>query len=112
MLLHGAPAQIATDNSEQLLSLDHYVGVRSTVPSISGQMAQIYVRERTKAGTVLRGGALWIGLLYSSTVRGLRRSRIRRGVSGYSWMAYLAKEGFDVFSLDIAGYGHRPGPRR
>jgi pimeloyl-ACP methyl ester carboxylesterase len=31
----------------------------------------------------------------------------------YSWMAYLAKEGFDAFSMDTTGYGRstRPAPR-
>ena len=30
----------------------------------------------------------------------------------YSWMAYLARAGFDVFSVDMTGYGRstRPAP--
>jgi len=45
------------DDSERLVAVDHYVPVRSTVPAIAGQTAQIYVREVTRAGAVLRAGA-------------------------------------------------------
>ncbi|MGC1322769.1 MAG: hypothetical protein WA849_11355 [Candidatus Udaeobacter sp.] len=46
------------DDSEQPLTVDHYVSVRSTAPSMSGQIAQIYVRERLRASTVLRAASL------------------------------------------------------
>ncbi len=39
----------AADDSDQLLTVDHYVRVRSTVPAIAGQPARLYVRERAKA---------------------------------------------------------------
>ena len=52
-----APMTFAED-SEQLLTVDHYVGIKSTVPAISGQTTQIYVRERTKAATALRSSSL------------------------------------------------------
>ena len=42
------------DDGERLLTIDHYVAVKSTVPAIAGQPAQIYVRERMQAGTALR----------------------------------------------------------
>jgi pimeloyl-ACP methyl ester carboxylesterase len=106
-----APAR--ADDGEKLLSLDHYVSVKSTAPAINGQNAQIYVREVTLANTVLRGGP--------------RADRVVLFVHGagtpaevsfdvpyqdYSWMAYLAKAGFDVFSMDMTGYGRstRPAP--
>jgi acetyl esterase/lipase len=89
------------DDGERLLTLDHYVRLRSTVPAIAGQPAQIYLRERVKAATVLRAQTL--------------RDRVVLFVHGagtpaevafdvpyqdYSWMAYLARAGFDVFSID------------
>src|SRR2546428_13795206 len=42
------------DDSEKLLTIDHYVWVRSTVPAIAGHTSQIYVRERVQAGVALR----------------------------------------------------------
>jgi len=41
------------DDGERLLSVDHYVGVRSAVPATAGQTAEIYVREVVRAGTAL-----------------------------------------------------------
>ena len=42
------------EDSRELLTIDHYVQVRSTVPAIEGQNVQLYVRERVEAGTALR----------------------------------------------------------
>src|SRR5436305_234226 len=53
-LLASAPS---ADDGEKLLTIDHYVRVKSTVPAIAGQLAQIYVRERVQAGTALRAPA-------------------------------------------------------
>ena len=44
------------DDGERLVRIDHYVGVRSTVPAIAGQMTSIYVREVVRVGTALRDG--------------------------------------------------------
>ena len=48
-------APIVGDDSGQLLTIDHFVRVKSTVPAIAGQQAQLYVRERVLAGMVARG---------------------------------------------------------
>jgi len=36
-------------DSGQLLSIDHFVRVKSTAPAMNGQFAQVYVRERVVA---------------------------------------------------------------
>ena len=41
-----ASTVVSAEDGDQLLTIDHYVRVKSTVPSIAGQIAQIYVRER------------------------------------------------------------------
>src|SRR5437762_9338627 len=99
------------DDGEQLLTIDHYVRFQSTVPAMAGQAAQIYVRERVKAGAVLRGaivndrvalvvhGAGWGGPEAFDTP-----------YQDYSWMAYLARAGFDVFAVDMTGYGRSSRP--
>ena len=56
------------DDSARLLRVDHYVRVHSTVPAISGQTSQIYVREVVQAGVALRGPAP-IGWRSSCTAR-------------------------------------------
>jgi pimeloyl-ACP methyl ester carboxylesterase len=99
------------DDGGCLLSIDHFVGVRSTVPAISGQTTQIYVREVALSTTVTRGAA--------------RTDRVALFVHGAgvpgevsfdvpfqdcSWMAYLARAGFDVFAMDFTGYGKSTRP--
>ncbi len=51
-LLMGGPAAFG-DDGQRLLSVDHYVRVKSTAPAIAGQDALIYVREVVLAGTRL-----------------------------------------------------------
>src|SRR3954466_10919365 len=99
------------DDSARLLTVDHYVRVKSTVPAIAGQDVPIYVRERVQAGSALRS--------VSNT------DRVALFVHGagtpaevafdvpqrdYSWMAYLANAGFDVFAMDTTGYGRSTRP--
>ena len=101
----------AADDSEQLLTVDHYVRVRSTVPAIAGQPAQIYVRERAKAGTVLRGSTFADRVVLFVHGAGTP-AEVAFDVpyKDYSWMAYLASAGFDVFSMDATGYGRSTRP--
>ncbi len=103
---------VTADDGARLLRLDHYVQVRSAVPAIAGQSTQIYVREVVEAATVLRTG-------------GPAQDRVALFIHGagtpaevafdvpyqdYSWMAYLAHAGFDVFSMDMTGYGRSTRP--
>src|SRR5215470_469768 len=99
------------EDSDQLLSLDHYVRVKSTVPSIAGQMTQIYVRERTKAATPLRSASLSDRVVLFVHGAGTP-AEVAFDVpyEDYSWMAYLARAGFDVFSMDTTGYGRSTRP--
>ena len=108
----AALAQPSTGEASQtILTVDHYVPNRSLVPGIEGQTVQLYVRERVKPATVQRGAP--------------RDDRVVLFVHGagtpaevafdvpyadYSWMAYLAAAGFDVFSMDMTGYGRSTRP--
>jgi pimeloyl-ACP methyl ester carboxylesterase len=91
--------------------MDHYVRVKSTVPSMSGQIAQIYVLERTKAGTPLRSANLKERVVLFVHGAGTP-SEVAFDVpfQDYSWMEYLASAGFDVFSMDTTGYGRSTRP--
>ena len=99
------------DDGSRLISLDHYVRVKSTAPAIAGQEAQIYVREVVVAGNALRGRPA-----PDSVVLFVHGAGTPAEVSfdvpykDYSWMAYLAKAGFDVFSMDMTGYGRSTRP--
>ena len=105
-----APLKGAGDDGQKLLSIDHYVGVKSTVPAIAGQQAHIYVRERVSAGVLARGAT---GDKIAVFVHGAGTpAEVAFDVptGDYSWMAYLATAGFDVFSMDTSGYGRSTRP--
>jgi pimeloyl-ACP methyl ester carboxylesterase len=99
------------DDGEQLLTVDHYVSVNSTVPSMLGQIAQIYVRERLRPGTVLRAASLADRVVLFVHGAGTP-AEVAFDVpyQDYSWMAYLAQAGFDVFAMDMSGYGRSTRP--
>src|SRR5690242_5046448 len=99
------------DDGGRLLRIDHYVQVRSTVPAIAGQTTQIYVREVVEAGTVLRGGpaADRVALFIHGAGTPAEVS-FDVPYGDYSWMAFLAQAGFDVFSMDMTGYGRSTRP--
>ena len=89
------------------LSVDHYVRVKSTAPDIAGQTAQIYVREVVLPGIALRGRpALGSVVLFVHGAGTPAEVSFDVPYKDYSWMAYLAKAGFDVFVRRIlAGDG-------
>jgi pimeloyl-ACP methyl ester carboxylesterase len=106
-------AQISfADDSARLLRVDHYVRVHSTVPAITGQTSQIYVREVVQAGIALRGPASDRVALFVHGAGTPAEVSFDVPYQDYSWMAYLAHAGFDAFSMDMTGYGRstRPAP--
>ena len=94
--------------SDRTQTVDHYVRVRSTAPSMSGQMAQLYVRERASGRTVARGGAGVVLFVHGAGTP----AEVAFDVpyADYSWMGFLANAGFDVFSMDMTGYGRSTRP--
>jgi pimeloyl-ACP methyl ester carboxylesterase len=99
------------EENGQFLTIDHYVRVKSSVPGIAGQMTQIYVRERTKPATALRTQNLVDRVVLFVHGAGTP-AEVAFDVphQDYSWMAYLANAGFDVFSMDTTGYGRSTRP--
>jgi pimeloyl-ACP methyl ester carboxylesterase len=101
----------ALDDSQTILTIDHYVSKESVVPAMAGQTVQIYVRERVKPATVLRGMPRDDRVVLFVHGAGTP-AEVAFDVphSDYSWMAFLAAEGFDVFAMDMTGYGRSTRP--
>lgn len=107
--LLAAQALVAEDGSK-LLSVDHYVRVHSTVPAIRGENTQIYVREMVQAGPALRGATGDRVVLFIHGAGTPAEVSFDVPYQDYSWMSYLARAGFDVFSMDMTGYGRSTRP--
>lgn len=112
LIANGTAAQApAADDSRTLLSLDHYVTQRSAVPSTEGEFVQLYVRERVQPATILRGGDLADRVVLFVHGAGTPAEVAFDVPYGdFSWMAYLARAGYDVFSVDMSGYGRSTRP--
>jgi pimeloyl-ACP methyl ester carboxylesterase len=110
VVLLAASSAFAQDKAG-LLRLDHYVRVKSTAPDIAGQTAQIYVREVVLPGIGLRGRpAPGSVVLFVHGAGTPAEVSFDVPYQDYSWMAYLANAGFDVFSMDMTGYGRSTRP--
>lgn len=104
-------AQLPGAESTTPLTADHYVPVVSKAPSLAGQIAQIYVRERALPGTVLRAKSLDDRVVLFVHGGGTPAEvAFDPPYPGASWMAFLASAGYDVFSVDMTGYGRSTRP--
>jgi pimeloyl-ACP methyl ester carboxylesterase len=103
----AVPAALA-DDGQRLLRMDHYVPVRSAVPAMDGQTAAIYVREVVQGGTLRSGTSPVVLFIHGAGTPA--EVAFDELYEDYSWMAYLAKAGFDVFSMDMSGYGRSTRP--
>ena len=101
----------AGEDSQHILTVDHYVPNRSTVPSIADQTVEIYVRERFQQGAPAVPPADRVVLfVHGAGTPAEVAFDVPR--ADYSWMAYLANAGFVVYAMDTSGYGRsvRPAP--
>jgi pimeloyl-ACP methyl ester carboxylesterase len=97
--------------AQDLMRVDHYVGVRTTVPAITGQMTQIYVREVVRADAALRSApAADRVALFVHGAGTPAEVAFDVPYGDYSWMAHLARAGYDVFAMDMTGYGRSTRP--
>jgi pimeloyl-ACP methyl ester carboxylesterase len=85
---------------------DFYVTVKSTAPAMEGRDAKLFVREIAPAsGGVGKGVVLFVhGAGTPAEVS------FDVPYQDYSWMDYLARAGFDVFAMDVTGYGRSTRP--
>ena len=115
LLLAPAALHAQTSGNSQdgrLLTLDHYVAVKSLVPAIEGQVSQIYVHERVSEDLLERPIPADRVVVFVHGAGTPAEVGFDVPREGYSWMAYLAEAGFDVFSVEMTGYGRstRPAP--
>jgi pimeloyl-ACP methyl ester carboxylesterase len=111
LLGHAVTSPAAAEDYDQVLRLDHYVGVQSTVPAIAGQRTPIYVREVVKAANALRDKSIANRVVLFIHGAGTP-AEVAFDVpyQDYSWMEYLAQAGFDTFAMDTTGYGRSTRP--
>jgi pimeloyl-ACP methyl ester carboxylesterase len=105
-LLLAAMAGIANGQNGMA---EHYVPVQSIAPSMAGEMARIYVRERLPASGIPSAPEGQVVLFVHGNGTPAEVA-FDVPVPGYSWMAALAERGFDTFAMDQTGYGRSTRP--
>jgi pimeloyl-ACP methyl ester carboxylesterase len=105
--------QAGAEQFAAALRIDHYVKHISSVPAIAGQHVQLYMRERVLPATLARTvGLEGRTILFVHGAGTPAEVAFDVPFEDYSWMGYLAAAGYDVFSVDMEGYGRssRPHP--
>jgi pimeloyl-ACP methyl ester carboxylesterase len=93
-------------------SVDHTVKTVSISPSLKGTPITLFVHERIRNDVLKAGRKSTNGKVVLFVHGGTFPSVPDFDLSyqDYSWMAYLAEAGFDVFSIDMTGYGKSSRP--
>ena len=109
-----ASVAVLPGNESGILLEEHFVPVVSLVPSMTGSVSNIYVRERVRTDVLANDRSL--NELEGQVVLFIHGAGTPAEVAfdvpvpGYSWMAYLSERGMDVFSMDMTGYGRSTRP--
>lgn len=88
---------------------EHYVPVQSTAPSMPGEYAQLYVRERL-ADTALSSDGAGQVVLFVHGAGTPAEVAFDVPHADYSWMLHLARHGFSTYAMDMTGYGRSTRP--
>ena len=103
-------AEPLSGQAQRILTVDHKVTVTSIVPALAGKTVELYVRERYSPDTKINAIAPDRVVLFVHGAGTPAEVAFDVPHSDYSWMAYLAKAGFDVFAMDTTGYGRSVRP--
>ena len=101
------PGTATAQDPPNIQTTDYLVPHISTVPANAGKPVELFVREKL-AGGRHRGKAPVVLMLGGATISVVPDFDLR--FENYSWMDYLAAGGFDVFAMDVTGYGLSPRP--
>jgi pimeloyl-ACP methyl ester carboxylesterase len=95
----------AATETPKLITSEHFVHTKSVSPALRNRDIQLYLREVKLNDTQSTSAVLFIhGSGTPSNVS------FDIPYKDYSWMGYLAREGFDVYALDLTGYGRSTRP--
>jgi pimeloyl-ACP methyl ester carboxylesterase len=102
--LGGGAAQAA---DAPVLRSDHTLTVRSTAPGYAGRFAELYLREVKLAAPPAQSKGVVLFVHGAGTPADVAFDPLYQD---YSWMAFVARAGFDVWSLNMEGYGASTRP--
>lgn len=98
---------------QEFVNIDRFVPHLSTVPANKGTKVGLYLHEKLTTATLeridsgdrIQGVVLFV---HGNSIPSVPDFDLP--YRDYSWMAYLAQAGFDIFAMDHTGYGFSPRP--
>ena len=95
----------------EVVTIDRMVSRVSDLHANRGKQLDLFVREKVPAA-VLANGKAAPGTVALFVHGGYSPATLAFDVAyrDYSWMQYLAEAGFDVFAMDMTGYGRSSRP--
>jgi pimeloyl-ACP methyl ester carboxylesterase len=105
-----AQVSVSPTGNTGILRTEHFVPVVSSVPSMTGSVSQVYVRERVSERVRNQNNLEGKVVLFIHGAGTPAEVGFDVPVPGFSWMEYLADKGLDVFSMDMTGYGRSTRP--
>ena len=103
-------AQPGLQDTDAIVTTDRFVTHLSTVPANAGKTVGLFVRERALASTLAASGKPPRVVLMVHGGFGPSIVAYDLQYRDYSFMAHLARAGFDVFTMSHTGYAPSPRP--
>lgn len=104
---------LARAQGSNIITIDRLVDHTSSIPAIKGDKVSIFVREKAGENLLEQGaGKPFERKVVLMVHGGFSPATLAFDVPyrDYSWMEQLAREGFDVFAMDMIGYGRSTRP--
>jgi pimeloyl-ACP methyl ester carboxylesterase len=99
--------------ANDVVTIDRLVSHKSTVPAVAGKQVDLFVREKVPAAILnAPDGKAPAGKVVLFVHGGFSPATLAFDVPyrDYSWMSHLANAGYDVFAMDMTGYGRSSRP--
>jgi len=97
--------------AQQIHSSDHYAPHVSTLAANAGQKVALHVHRKIASHQLVSGRRETdrvVLFVHGATTPGTAAFSLDH--KDYDWMAFLARAGFDVWAMDMSGYGSSPRP--
>jgi pimeloyl-ACP methyl ester carboxylesterase len=94
--------------SDEVITTDRFVPHVSTVPATRGETVGLFLREKAPASLATSAGPHVVLMVHGGFAPATVAYDLR--YRDYSFMAALARRGFDVFAMSHTGYAPSPRP--
>lgn len=106
-------APVASASAADIVTIDRLLSHVSTVPAAAGKPVNLFVREKVPVAVLdAPNGRAPAGKVVLFVHGGYSPATLAFDVPyrDYSWMEFLARAGYDVFGMDMTGYGQSSRP--